>query len=67
MSATQAILVGKAIDTAITVILGDKIAAERQRELNRIIQAALDGKITDQEAYQQARFKDGDKLDELLP
>ena len=65
--AATAIVVGKVIDTAILVILGDKVSAEKQRELNRIIQDAIDVKITDKEAYDQARFKDGDALDQLLP
>lgn len=61
------VLVGAVIDKAVLVIFGDKITAEKQREINRTIQQALDGSLTDEQAYQALRFKDGDALDQLLP
>lgn len=66
MSATAA-LIGQVIDKAILVMLGDKVSAEKQREIHRVIDEAIAGKITDQEAYAAIRFKDGDALDKLLP
>ena len=66
MSATT-MLIGQAIDKAILVLLGDKISAEKQREIRRTIVQAIAGDITDQQAYDLLRYKDGDKLDQLLP
>jgi len=65
MNAT-AIIVGQVIDKAILLLLGDKVAAERQREISRTIQDAIDGKITDDEAIALLRHKDGDALDHAL-
>lgn len=59
-------LIGKVIDTAIIVILGDKVSAARQREIRRTIEAVHAGEITEQEAYERLRFGDGDALDQAL-
>lgn len=62
----KAYLVSEVIDVAITALLGDKVSAEKQRIMNRVIEKAVTGKITDKEAYEALRFKDGDNLDQRL-
>lgn len=64
MSKTE--LIGSVIDTAITVILGDKIAAAKQREIRRVIEAVQAGEITPDEGYARLRYEDGDALDQAL-
>lgn len=59
-------LVLKAIDTAILVIIGDKITAARQREIRRVIEAVQADEITAEEGYARLRFEDGDALDRAL-
>ena len=62
--ASEAVL--KAIDTAILVMLGDKITAARQREIREKIVAVHEGRMTAEEAYAALRFQDGDALDQAL-
>ena len=65
MSAT-AQAVGKAIDIAVLVLLGDKLEAAKQREISRTLQDVFDGKITEDEAIAQLRPKRDDALDQAL-
>lgn len=62
----KAYLVSEVIDVAITALLGDKVSAEKQRIMNRVIERAVTGEITDKEAYEMLKFKDGDSLDQKL-
>lgn len=62
----KAYLVSEVIDVAITALLGDKVSAEKQRAMNRIIEKAVTGEITDKDAYEALKFKDGDPLDQKL-
>jgi len=59
-------LITKAIDTAILVLLGDKITAARQREIRRVIESVHSEEITAEEGYDRLRFEDGDALDKAL-
>lgn len=65
MSAT-AVAVGRAVDLAVLVLLGDKLEAAKQREISRTLQDCIDGKITEDEAIAQLRPKVGDALDKAL-
>lgn len=65
MSATSE-AVGQAIDLTILVILGDRVSAEKQREIRRVVEDVQAGKITEIEAYGRLRYKDGDALDQAL-
>ena len=60
------IIVSRAIDVTLTVLLADKLAAQDVREIRRTIEDVMAGKITEEEAYKSLRSHKGDKLDQLL-
>jgi hypothetical protein len=62
--ASEAVL--KAIDTAILVMLGDKVTAAQQRAIRNTIVAVHEGRMSAEDAYEVLRFKDGDALDQAL-
>ena len=63
---STALIVGRTVDIALTVLLGDKLMAQDMREIRRIIEAVANGDMTEEEAYQQLRDVKGDLLDQVL-
>ena len=63
---STAIIVGRTVDIALTVLLGDKLMAQDMRELRRTIEDVVAGKLKEEDAYRQVRETKGDLLDQVL-
>lgn len=56
----------RGVELTMMVLLGDKAAAAKQREIRRIVEAVQAGEMTTSEGYERLRFEDGDALDKAL-
>jgi len=63
---STAIIVGRTVDIALTVLLGDKLMAQDMRELRRTIEDVVAGKLKEEDAYRQVRETKGDLLEQVL-
>jgi len=63
---SDAAKVAEAMSTVLTAAFADKIWAAHIAQAAELVKKVHTGELTVEQAYSQARFKDGDALDQAL-